>query len=155
MKKIILFLVALTILFKSDALAVVDLKPIDPNIEVIKLITPTPTPTTGLKLYITPRISIKPLITSTPTTAPTATLTPTSSPTSTPSVNPSTTVAPTQTPAVVTSIVTATPTSAEVTSTTKPDNSQMTVWFLLITIGLLAVIIFVQALPKKDNQDEE
>ena len=152
MKKIILFLIALTILFSKQALAVVDLQLLDPEKELIKLITPTPTPTSNLKLFITPKISLRPLATSTPTSTPT--ITPTS--TATPTANPSATIAPTQTPAAITSVVTATPTlKPETTPEVKANNSQMTVWFLLVTIGLLAVIIFVQALPKKDNQDEE
>jgi hypothetical protein len=65
------------------------------------------------------------------------------SPTVTPTIA-DVTITPTESPAV-TATITAQP------MPTTSGGSNMTFWFLMATIGLLAVIIVVQAWPKKDS----
>jgi hypothetical protein len=104
-----------------------------PTSSTIKLGTslrliPTATPT--LTLIKLPTLKLKPLGTITPTESPTPTeeITPTENPTLTPTA----TIQPT---------------------TTNPGGNDMTFWFLVVTIGLLAVIIVVQAWPKKNDEE--
>jgi hypothetical protein len=125
------------------AVTVVQINPnVEKNIQLLPTATPTlipikiihlnlPTATPTLSLIKLP-IKLRPIATLTPTAAK-------SSPTSTAT-------------AVVTAPATATavPTTAAVNNQT---GNNMTFWFLLATVGLLAVIIIVQAWPKKDEEE--
>lgn len=116
--------------------------------------TPTPTPTTGIKWKVPP-LKILPLSTSTPTPAPTNTPPPTGGPTNTPTQAPN---APTETPAP-NPTATPKPTEKEEGATpvvatagestaSEPAEGGRTQLFMLIAIGLLGLIVLVQAWPK-------
>lgn len=137
----------------TDAWALVPLREVDDL-----LIKPTATPTSKIILQkiIDPNL-IKVLTTSTPTSVP-PTVTVTSAPTVTPTV-----AEPTKEPTgeVLSEQVepTSEPTPTETvapTSTTTPTNTQnnMTMWFLIVTVGLLAAIIVIQAWPRKEKEED-
>lgn len=56
-----------------------------------------------------------------------------------------------------TAIISPTISPTGTTATSQPtgtiNNNNMTFWFLVVTIGLLAIIIIVQAWPRKDNEE--
>jgi hypothetical protein len=115
------------------------------NTNALKNIQPVPTniPTPLLiKKIINPNL-IKLISTSTPAPTVQPTVNPKLSPTVTPTIAEVTTT-PTENP---TATVTAQP------AATGQSGSNMTFWFLIATIGLLAVIIVVQAWPKKNEED--
>ena len=78
-----------------------------------------------------------------PTAKPKVSLTPTIEATPTESIP----VTPTENP-----ILTSTPTTGSVLANNQSGNN-MTFWFLVVTIGLLAVIIVVQAWPRKGKEE--
>lgn len=113
---------------------------INPNLKIL----PTATPTLAIKPLknVTLRLlpSAKPSIT--PTSTPEATVT-------------LTTITEKPTPTI-----TETPTKAETITATavqaKPSSTDdMSKWFLVITVGLLTLIIVVQAWPEKIDKDQE
>jgi hypothetical protein len=106
-----------------------------PKLNVIKVgnlqLVPTATPTLGL---VKLPIKLRPVATMVPTGP-------------APSITGE--VLPTLTPTAVAA------TANQTKSTPQDSRDNLTFWFLLITIGLLAVIIVVQAWPRKDEEDKE
>jgi hypothetical protein len=122
---------------------------------------PTATPTSiSIQKVINPNL-IKVLSTSTPapelpTTNPTITSTVT--PTITQAVDtPTESVLGEQTETIAEPTATNTPAATTSTPTANDpgNNSNLTFWFMLITVGLLAVIIVIQAWPGKGSDDGE
>jgi len=107
----------------------------DLNLQLIPTATPT---SSSIKLPI----KLRPIV----TLSVTATVTPKISPKVTPTIT-ETAVTPTENP-----LETATITAFPTTTATQTGNN-MTFWFLVVTIGLLAVIIIVQAWPKKGGEE--
>jgi hypothetical protein len=134
------------------------LPPIDSIRDVIQLKpSNTPTPTLiKIQKIIDPNV-FKIIATSTPTLPAKLTVTPTTAPTDTPT--PKISLTPTPTASQLGGQATEKPvTGLAATITTQPTpvaqtGNNMTFWFLIITIGLLAVIIMVQAWPRKDKEE--
>lgn len=136
-----------------DSKALVPIKRVDDL-----LLKPTATPTSKIILQKQIDPNLKKIVTSIPTSVP-----PTVTMTSTPSVTP-TIAEPTQEPTgevlseQIEPINEPTPTKTVTpTTTTTPTETQsnsLTMWFLIITIGLLALIIVIQAWPRKEKIEE-
>jgi hypothetical protein len=79
-------------------------------------------------------------------TIPNIRIEPSSTPVVTINLTPTEEITPTESP-------TLTPTATIQPTTANPGGKDMTFWFLVVTIGLLAVIIVVQAWPKKTEEE--
>ncbi len=154
MKKIIIFLglmVSLLVMSMRTAQAITVYQ-IQPRISLTLLPTNTPTPKPTIKVgKIIPLISLIPIATSTPTItpAPTNTIAPVATLTLTPTKEETPTVEVTKT--IKDMGATVEPTKESTQTTETPDQTSgknTTSWFTIITIGLLGLIVVVQAWPK-------
>jgi hypothetical protein len=109
-------------------------KIIDQNIFKV-ISTNTPVPTIASVVSPTTLPTDKPLSSTTPKQTESDLATPTLTETPTPEVT----------------IAVAEPSQTDNTSTKSQDN--LTFWFLVVTVGLLAVIIVIQAWPKKNEEE--
>jgi hypothetical protein len=105
--------------------------------------TNTPTPTTNLLPN-----NVRKIVTMAPKVTETIppTLVPSEIPTPTEFV-----ATPTNDPTAVTTVAV----SKEISDNSTKSQDNLTFWFLVVTIGLLAVIILIQAWPKKDEGEEK
>lgn len=145
--------VFLTFLFSKYSNAWFPIK-IEKDIKLVVTIIPTATPTPIVFKQIDPNIDLQLL--------PTLKLTPTLSPE--PSVKPELTV--TQTPTDSENEVTISPVEEENVATSSPDTielkdeekveteeTNLKMWLMYITIGLLLLIVIIQLWPKKKKED--
>lgn len=146
--------VFLTFLFSKDSNAWFPIK-IEKDIKLVVTIIPTATPTPVVFKQIDPNIDLQLL--------PTLKLTPTLSPE--PSLKPELTV--TQTPTDGENEVTIFPVEEENMATSSPDTvdlkdeekveteeTNLKMWLMYITIGLLLLIVIIQLWPKKKKGEE-
>jgi hypothetical protein len=126
------------------------------------LLKPTATPTSiSIKKVIDPNL-VRVLTTNTPTLVPPTPITTVATPTDIPtltqtSVSPTESVLGEQIEPTVEPTATNTPTTSTPTPAVKDtaSNNNLTFWFLLATVGLLAIIIVIQAWPSKEKEDKE
>lgn len=123
----------LSLFYPHKTLAI--LAPVKPIYQKVQII---PTATPSMVLIRVPSLKIIKVV-KTETSTPTV------------SVEPLVTTEPLATPTMT---LTLTPTLTPVPTTTEDGSgSKLTFWFLVTTIGLLAVIIVIQAWPKNDDSD--